>query len=204
MVEKERVCVTGGGGYQASWLIKLLLSKGYMVHASVRDPENLQLFKADLLDYDGLFAAIQGCNGIEIIEPAVTARRLVIVSSISAVMYNSNWPKGQPMDEFCWSDKESCQTTKYGTYSWYYVSKTIAESQALEYAKNTGLEVVTVCPSIIIGPMLQSTMNASSLFIYLMLKDVRDMAEALLLVYEKPEAEGRYICSSYRIMAKSH
>ncbi|KAF9613986.1 hypothetical protein IFM89_014786 [Coptis chinensis] len=72
MMEKERVCVTGGGGYQASWLIKLLLSKGYMVHATVRDPndeknahlltlenasENLRLFKTELLDYDGLSAA---------------------------------------------------------------------------------------------------------------------------------------------------
>ena len=29
--------------------------------------------------------------------------------------------------------------------------------------------------------------------------DVRDLAEAILLVYEKPEAQGRYICSSYTI-----
>ncbi|KAF5183937.1 Cinnamoyl-coa reductase, partial [Thalictrum thalictroides] len=79
MVEKGSVCVTGGGGYQASWLVKLLLSKGYMVHATVRDPddvknahlktlenaaENLQLFKAELLDYDSLFAAIKGCVGV--------------------------------------------------------------------------------------------------------------------------------------------
>lgn len=27
--------------------------------------------------------------------------------------------------------------------------------------------------------------------------DVRDVAEALLLAYEKPEAKGRYICTSY-------
>ena len=29
--------------------------------------------------------------------------------------------------------------------------------------------------------------------------DVRDLAEAILLVYEKPEAQGRYICSSHTI-----
>ncbi|KAF9614868.1 hypothetical protein IFM89_020965 [Coptis chinensis] len=29
--------------------------------------------------------------------------------------------------------------------------------------------------------------------------DVRDVAESLLLLYEKPEAHGRYICSSYTI-----
>lgn len=29
--------------------------------------------------------------------------------------------------------------------------------------------------------------------------DVRDVAEALLMTYEKPEAEGRYICSSHTV-----
>lgn len=38
--EKERVCVTGAGGYIASWVVKLLLSKGYLVHGTVRDPCN--------------------------------------------------------------------------------------------------------------------------------------------------------------------
>ena len=32
--------------------------------------------------------------------------------------------------------------------------------------------------------------------------DVRDVAEALLLAYEKPEAEGRYICTSHMANAK--
>ena len=30
-----------------------------------------------------------------------------------------------------------------------------------------------------------------------MLVDVRDVAEALVLLYEKGEAEGRYICTSH-------
>ena len=29
------------------------------------------------------------------------------------------------------------------------------------------------------------------------LVDVRDVAEAIMLVFEKPEAKGRYICTSY-------
>lgn len=35
---EKRVCVTGAGGYVASWLVKDLLSKGYFVHGTVRDP----------------------------------------------------------------------------------------------------------------------------------------------------------------------
>lgn len=33
---KGRVCVTGAGGFVASWIVKLLLSKGYLVHGTVR------------------------------------------------------------------------------------------------------------------------------------------------------------------------
>ncbi|KAF3557263.1 hypothetical protein F2Q69_00017226 [Brassica cretica] len=32
--------------------------------------------------------------------------------------------------------------------------------------------------------------------------DVRDVAQALLLVYEKPEAEGRYICTAHKAKEK--
>ncbi|KAK9271326.1 hypothetical protein L1049_026916 [Liquidambar formosana] len=252
--EKERVCVTGAGGYVASWLVKFLLSKGYIVHGTVRDPcdeknahlkklenasGNLQLFKTDLLDYEGLCAAIAGCTGVfhvacpvppgsvpnpevQLIEPAVTGTRnvlnacmkakvkkVVVVSSLGAVAVTPNWPKDQVMDEECWSDKDFCKTTE----NWYCLGKTIAEQEALEYAKRSELNIVTVCPCIVIGPMLQSTMNASSLLLLSLLKgghesmedkaqpvvDVRDVAEALLLGYEKPEVEGRYLCSSYVI-----
>ncbi|KAK3130422.1 hypothetical protein QOZ80_6BG0493250 [Eleusine coracana subsp. coracana] len=76
---QPRVCVTGGGGFIASWLVKLLLSRGYAVHATLRDPsdpknahlmqldqapENLHLFKADMLDYDTVTPAVEGCEGV--------------------------------------------------------------------------------------------------------------------------------------------
>ncbi|KAF8409874.1 hypothetical protein HHK36_002392 [Tetracentron sinense] len=252
MAEKGKVCVTGAGGYAASCLVKLLLSKGYVIHGTVRDPrdeknahlmklekapESLKLFKADLLDYNSLCAAITGCIGVfhvaspvpsstvQLIEPAVKGtlnvlkvcseakvKRVVVVSSSAAVFMNPNWPKDQVMDETCWSDKNYCRETK----NWYCLSKTEAESEALDYAKRTGLDVVTVCPTFVFGPKLQSTVNASSLVLINLLKeglesvpnrvrmcvDVRDLAEALLLTYEKPEAEGRYICTSHTIRTK--
>ncbi|KAI3921820.1 hypothetical protein MKX01_005509 [Papaver californicum] len=167
-MEKQRVCVTGAGGFLASWVVKFLLSKGYIVRGSVRDPsdekhahlknlenaaDNLQLFKVDLLDYNTLCAAIAGCSVLhvaspcttpvadpmaELIEPAVTGtlnvlkacteakvKRVVVVSSRAAAIWNPNWPKDQPIDESCWSDKEYLNTTK----NWYALSKTDAESE---------------------------------------------------------------------------
>lgn len=249
---EKTVCVTGAGGFVASWLVKLLLSRGcYSVHGTVRDPgdgknahlaaldgaaERLRLFKADLLDNGSLAAAITGCDDVfhvacpvlanatpypevELLAPAVTGtmnilkacsdakvKRVVVVSSVSAVMVNPNWPEGKAMDEDCWSDVEYCRTIE----NWYSLSKTLAELEALDYAKRSGLDVVTVCPSLVIGPLLRSTVNASSSVIVDYLKgdrevqsklrcfvDVRDVANALLLVYETPEASGRYICNSH-------
>ncbi|XP_042495455.1 cinnamoyl-CoA reductase 1-like isoform X3 [Macadamia integrifolia] len=190
MAEKGRVCVTGAGGYVGSWLVKLLLSRGYRVHGTLREPGdvknahlkklddslgNLRLFKADLLDYSSLHTAIAGCDGVFHVASPV--------------------PPGMVLNP----------------ENYYRLSKTVAESEAWDYAKRSELNVVTVCPSLVIGPMLQSTLNASSWTLFRLLQDgsksvenkvqmivdVRDVAEALLLVYEKLEAEGRYICTAH-------
>ncbi|CAL5039439.1 unnamed protein product [Urochloa decumbens] len=247
------VCVTGAGGFVASWLVERLLAAGrYTVHGTVRDPgdaknahlaalggaaERLRLFRADVLDSGAVAAAVAGCDGVfhvaspvpshaiadpeaELLAPAVTGtmnvlkacseakvKRVVVVSSLSAVMVNPAWPQSEVMDEACWSDVEFCRSTQ----NWYCLSKTLAELEAFDYAKRTGLDVVSLCPSLVIGPLLQSTVNASSSVIVDCLKagdrevklklrnfvDVRDVADALLLVYETPEASGRYICDAY-------
>ncbi|XP_052296646.1 cinnamoyl-CoA reductase 1 isoform X1 [Citrus sinensis] len=164
-LEKERVCVTGAGGFLASWVVKLLLSRDYFVHGTAREPSdeknarlyelekaslNLKLFKADLLDYDSVKSAIVGCNGVfhiacpapsttvpnpqmELLEPAVKGtlnvlkacleakvKRVIVVSSGVAVGLNPRWPKGQIMDETCWSDKEYCRTTNYALKADFY------------------------------------------------------------------------------------
>lgn len=34
----QTVCVTGAGGFIASWIVKLLLERGYTVRGTVRNP----------------------------------------------------------------------------------------------------------------------------------------------------------------------
>ena len=36
--KKKVVCVTGAGGFVASWIVKLLLQRGYTVRGTLRDP----------------------------------------------------------------------------------------------------------------------------------------------------------------------
>nr|QHJ91603.1 cinnamoyl-CoA reductase 6 [Cucumis sativus] len=39
-ISGQTVCVTGAGGFIASWLVKLLLEKGYTVRGTVRNPDD--------------------------------------------------------------------------------------------------------------------------------------------------------------------
>ncbi|KAG0479876.1 hypothetical protein HPP92_010734 [Vanilla planifolia] len=108
---RKTVCVTGAGGFIASWIVKLLLERGYNVRGTVRNPEDpkndhlraieganerLVLCKANLLDADDLRAAINGCEGIFhtaspvtddpelMVEPAVEGTRKVILAAAEA------------------------------------------------------------------------------------------------------------------------
>ncbi|OIW05590.1 hypothetical protein TanjilG_23376 [Lupinus angustifolius] len=74
------VCVTGGSGFIASWIIKFLLQRGYTVRATLRNPsdakkvhhllqldgakERLHLYKADLLEQGSFDSVVQGCHAV--------------------------------------------------------------------------------------------------------------------------------------------
>jgi len=194
------------------------------------------LVKADMLDYSSVASAVVGCEGVfhvastvpsgqssnpeaDVIAPAVTGtlnvlkackeaevKRVVVVSSVSAVFNNPNWPKDKAFTEDSWSDAEYCRKNE----EWYFLSKTLAEHEAFAYAAKTGLDIVTICPSLVIGPLMQHTVNTSvKVFLsyikgdqetvqngFKNLVDVRDVADALLLAYENPLASGRYLCNS--------
>ncbi|KAM1804843.1 hypothetical protein ACFX12_030661 [Malus domestica] len=70
-------CVTGATGFIGSWLVKSLLEKGHMVHATVRDPakclhllslwtstDRLRLLRADLGEEGSFDEAVKGCDGV--------------------------------------------------------------------------------------------------------------------------------------------
>ncbi|KAL6655323.1 hypothetical protein ACP70R_006149 [Stipagrostis hirtigluma subsp. patula] len=277
----RRVCVIGAGGFIASWLVKLLLSQGSAVHATVRDPTtwvqgcswhgknsnklepptsnppqierhpknaflqqldgapaNLRLFKADVLDGDALAAAFAGCEGVfhpatpapgdklvdpekELVTPTVTGtknvleacsatgvQKVVVVSSAVAACLNPSWPEDRLKDESCWSDKQLCKETEVGTE--YCLARTQAEEMALEYGARNGLQVVTVLPGHVVGPLMQTVvLNTSTRFLQYIITGgpdtvnnkfwpivhVHDVADALLLAYEKAESSERYICA---------
>ncbi|KAL7120496.1 hypothetical protein ACP275_02G126700 [Erythranthe tilingii] len=243
------VCVTGASGYIASWLVKLLLHRGYTVKATVRnlsDPrkvehlmalegakERLLLYQADLLEEGSFDAVVDACECVfhtaspvflsvsepqtELIDPAVkgtinvlrsckkvpSIKRVVITSSMASVMFNhSPLNSDVIVDEIWSSDPLFCEEKK----EWYALSKTLAEKAAWKFAEENGLDVVTLHPGFVIGPLLQPTLNLTSEALLNLVKqgkqlwasgiyryvDVRDVALAHILAFENPSANGRY------------
>ncbi|KAK6139560.1 hypothetical protein DH2020_026706 [Rehmannia glutinosa] len=234
------VCVTGAGGFVASWLVKLLLEKGYTVRGTVRNPddpknshlrelegaaERLILCRADLCDYESIRVAINGCDGVfhtaspvtddpeQMVEPAVNGakyviraaaeakvRRVVLTSSIGAIYMDPNRDPDKVVDETCWSDLDFCKNTK----NWYCYGKAVAEQAAWDTAKEVGVDLVVVNPVLVLGPLLQPTVNASVVHVLKYLTGsaktyvnaiqayvhVRDVAMAHILVFETPGAGG--------------
>ncbi|RHY30275.1 hypothetical protein DYB32_004452, partial [Aphanomyces invadans] len=161
MAQRENVvCVTGGSGFLGSTCIKLLLERGYRVHATVRDPNN--------------------------------AAKVAHLKALSGA---------------------SDRLTLFGAdllQMWYGLSKTIAEREAWEFVRslvNPHFDMVTMCPTWILGPMLQPELNESSKKIYdymvgntkeimntvKAMVDVRDVALAHIVGFENPQASGRYL-----------
>lgn len=82
------VCVTGGSGYLGSWLVRKLLGRGCVVHATLRSladekktgllralpgaAERLRLFEADMYDADTFEPAIAGCHFVFLVATPLT------------------------------------------------------------------------------------------------------------------------------------
>ncbi|EMS62995.1 Dihydroflavonol-4-reductase [Triticum urartu] len=131
-------------------------------------------------------------------------RRVVFTSSYGAVHMDPNRSPDTVLDKTCWSDYDFCKNTG----NLYYCAKMMAEITATEEAAKRGLELAVVVPSMTMGPMLQPALNFSSSHIARYLTgakptypnavatytDVRDVTHTHVLVYEHPEACGRYLC----------
>ncbi|KAK4402048.1 Cinnamoyl-CoA reductase 2 [Sesamum angolense] len=224
---KPPVCVTGANGFIGSWLVKTLLEHGYTtIHLSIfpgSDPSHLFslpgatsptvsliVHHVNLLDAAAVDKAVEGAQGgtLNVLAAAKKfgVRRVVLTSSISAMVPNPGWPTGKVFDESSWTDLDYCKSRQ----KWYPVSKILAEKAAWEFAKENNVDVVAINPATCLGQLLQSGLNASCAVLQQLLqgsKDtqeyhwlgavhVKDVATAQLLLFETPTALGRYLCTN--------
>ncbi|KAL5706897.1 Tetraketide alpha-pyrone reductase 1 [Ranunculus cassubicifolius] len=157
----------------------------------------------------------------EILDPAVNGtlnvlksckknpqlKRVVLTSSSSTVRVRDDINPAIPLDESSWSSTQLCQRLKI----WYPLSKIMAEKAAWDFAQENGIDLVTILPTFIIGPSLPSDLCSTASDVLALLKGdtekfswhgrmgyihIDDVALSHILVYENPNAHGRYLCSS--------
>ncbi|CAJ2638411.1 phenylacetaldehyde reductase-like [Trifolium pratense] len=194
--------------------------------------DRLKLFKANLLEEGSFDSVVEGCQGVfhtaspfyhdvkdpqaELIDPALkgtlnvlnscakstSLKRVVLTSSIAAVAYN-----GKPrtpdvlVDETWFTDADFCKKSNL----WYVVSKTLAEEAAWKFVKENNIDLVTINPAMVIGPLLQPVLNTSAAAILNLINgaqtfpnasfgwvNVKDVANAHIQAYENASASGRH------------
>jgi len=136
-------------------------------------------------------------------------KRVVITSSSGAIVYGKPKHKRKgTFDESDWTDV----TNKTDTTP-YFRSKTIAERAAWEFIKNdsSGMELTTVCPGAILGPVLEKDFGTSANIVIKTMDgsspalpnigfdivDVRSVADLLIRAMEMPQAANqRYVGSA--------
>lgn len=203
-----------------------------------RDPAMLQVVQAELMSDAGWDAAAQGCRYVihtaspfpdrlpereeDLTLPATEGtlrvlaaarragvRRVVLTSSLAAVCYGRapGQPAG-PYTEADWSDTDDPQLPPY------YKSKTLAERAAWAYARQHGLELATVNPGIVLGPVLSARAGTSVDVVRKLLSgaypampdigfsvvDVRDVADLHLRAMTGPQAAGKRFIAAGRFM----
>jgi len=195
---------------------------------------NLTFAEADLTRDDGWKEAATGCPLIlhvaspfpldnpkhedDLIIPArdgalrllraakdTSARKVVLTSSMAAVMYGHKKEINRPFTEEDWSPDSG------PGHSPYTRSKTIAEKAAWAFMKteNPGFGLSVVNPGAVFGPVLENDIGTSAQVIEMMMKgalpgipplafpivDVRDVADLHIRAMESDAASGkRFIC----------
>ncbi|XP_062185258.1 dihydroflavonol 4-reductase-like [Phragmites australis] len=201
--------------------------------------KRLSIWKADLSEEGSFDDAIKGCTGVfhvatpmdfdskdpenEVIKPTVegmlsimrackeagTVRRIVFTSSAGTV--NIEERQRLVYDHDNWSDVDFCRRAKMTGWM-YFVSKSLAEKAAMAYAAEHGLDLISIIPTLVVGPFLSSSMPPSLVTAlalvtgneahYSILKQVQfvhldDLCDAEIYLFEHPAAAGRYVCSSH-------
>nr|AFK47752.1 unknown [Medicago truncatula] len=208
---------------------------GYLTQLS-GDKERLKILKADLMVEGSFDEAVTGVDGVfhtaspvivpydnniqaTLIDPCINGtqnvlnscikanvKRVVLTSSCSSIRYRDDVQQVSPLNESHWSDPEYCK--RYNL--WYAYAKTLGEREAWRIAEESGLDLVVVNPSFVVGPLLAPQPASTLLMILSIVKGSRgeypnttvgfvhidDVIAAHILAMEEPKASGRLVCSS--------
>lgn len=176
----------------------------YIQHVASPFPRDVPKHENELI-----IPAKQGTLNILKAATANKVKRVVMVSSLGAVAYGKTKRElNKVFNENDWTDVTNQKDTTP-----YYRSKTIAEKVAWDFIKQekSSLELTTICPGAILGPVIDNDFGTSANIIISLLNsslpalpkiefdivDVRSVSDLLIRAMEMPQAAGnRYIAAS--------
>ena len=206
------------------------------VTAAGADPAGLSFAYADLERDEGWADAVRGCafvqhiaspfpqiqpkdreglvpaardGALRVVEAALAGAvsRIVLTSSMVAMVYSPTRRGGSSISESDWTDPD------WSAVSAYAISKTRAERAAWQRMRAAGREcdLVVVNPALVLGPVLDGDLSTSSDFERQMLAgvlpavppvhypvvDVRDLAALHVRAMQTPEAGGRRLIAAH-------
>jgi dihydroflavonol-4-reductase len=170
----------------------------YVWHVASPNPPRLPRHEDELIRpaVDGTLRVLRAAAA----NPAV--RRVVLTSSTAAITSAGDPANPRIHTEADWPDVDRCDP--------YPKSKTLAERAAWDFVRDQRLELVTINPGLVLGPLQARQRTTSTEVVRLLLArqvpavprlgfavvDVRDVATAHRLAMETPAAAGnRYICA---------
>ena len=230
--------VIGASGHLGAHLVRGLMIEGYEVKALVRRTSNvkglagldIELVYGDVLEPDSLAKAMAGCDAVfhlgaptnldsmtykiivegtkHVLEEAHChgIDKLVYTSSIVTIGYSSN--------PCIILDETYNQLTPASSY---HIAKFQAEKLALKFDQETGLPVVVVNPTTVIGSLdyrvtpsnfpIQQCLDRGLSFVFesgLTIAHAEDVARGHILAYNRGRTGHRYILGGNRVTMQEY
>jgi len=205
------------------------IKEGLSRYVQAEDLAHLSFFEADLTSSEGWQAGLKDADGVihvaspmgngtesteELVRVATSGvlnilqaandagvKRIVMTSSLAAATPN-NSATGTFAEDF-WTDPENPELDPYR------ISKVKAEKAAWEFAANHDLDLTTVLPGAIFGPVITDNLSSNRILLQFLkgqpalpkvpleISDVRDLANLHRLAFENSKAIGnRYFGAS--------
>nr|APG32496.1 putative cinnamoyl-CoA reductase 1 [Freesia hybrid cultivar] len=190
----------------------------------------LKVFRSDPFDYHSIVDAVKGCSGLfytfetpqdepdydefmvelevrtahNVLEACAqtdTMERVVLTSSVTAVIWKEGRKSTDDFNERDWSEPNFCRKYKL----WHALAKTLSEKTAWALAMDRGVDMVSVNAGLVTGPDLSPStpylkgtpeMYEDGVLVTV---GVKFLVDSLICVYECPTAFGRYLCFDHVI-----
>lgn len=222
MEQKKLALVSGANGHLGNNLVRLLLSKGIPVRASVRSLKNrapfaglnCEVVQADITDKASFVRALKGVDTFyavgasfklwakdpqkEIYDVNIAGTRNTIEAAAEAGVKRIVYVSSIAALDYTRLPTKESNGYNPDRRDMYYNSKNDGEKLAFELAKKHGIELVAVLPSAMIGSAAFAPLNVSYNIINLILQKKIPVETNITLnwIDVKDVAEGCYLAAT--------